>query len=30
MERQFDFATTYDRELAIAAARALMGRVAGV
>jgi EAL domain-containing protein (putative c-di-GMP-specific phosphodiesterase class I) len=30
MERQFDFATTYDRELAIAAARALMGRVAAV
>jgi len=28
MERSFDFATTYDRELAIAAARAMMSRVA--
>ena len=30
MERRFDFATTYDRGLAIAAARALMSRVAAV
>ncbi|HWF32921.1 MAG TPA: EAL domain-containing protein [Solirubrobacteraceae bacterium] len=30
MERRFDFATTYDRDLAIAAARALMSRVAAV
>ena len=30
MERRFDFAMTYDRELSIAAARALMSRVAGV
>jgi EAL domain-containing protein (putative c-di-GMP-specific phosphodiesterase class I) len=30
MERCFDFATTYDRDLAIAAARALMSRVAAV
>jgi EAL domain-containing protein (putative c-di-GMP-specific phosphodiesterase class I) len=30
MERRFDFATTYDRDLAIAAARALMTRVAAV
>jgi EAL domain-containing protein (putative c-di-GMP-specific phosphodiesterase class I) len=29
-ERRFDFATTYDRDLAIAAARALMSRVAAV
>ncbi|HEX4483069.1 MAG TPA: EAL domain-containing protein [Solirubrobacteraceae bacterium] len=28
MERSFDFATTYDRELAVAAARAMMSRVA--
>jgi EAL domain-containing protein (putative c-di-GMP-specific phosphodiesterase class I) len=30
MERRFDFAMTYDRDLAIAAARALMSRVAAV
>jgi EAL domain-containing protein (putative c-di-GMP-specific phosphodiesterase class I) len=30
MQRRFDFAVTYDRELAIAAARALMSRVAAV
>jgi EAL domain-containing protein (putative c-di-GMP-specific phosphodiesterase class I) len=30
MQRRFDFAATYDRELAIAAARALMGRLAAV
>jgi EAL domain-containing protein (putative c-di-GMP-specific phosphodiesterase class I) len=30
MDRRFDFATTYDRDLAIAAARALMSRVAAV
>ncbi len=30
MERRFDFAATYDRELAVAAARALMSRVAAV
>jgi EAL domain-containing protein (putative c-di-GMP-specific phosphodiesterase class I) len=30
MERRFDFATTYDRGLAITAARALMSRVAAV
>ena len=30
MQRRFDFAMTYDRDLAIAAARALMSRVAGV
>jgi EAL domain-containing protein (putative c-di-GMP-specific phosphodiesterase class I) len=30
MQRRFDFAVTYDRELAIAAAHALMSRVAGV
>jgi len=28
MERRFDFAVTYDRELALEAARAMMGRVA--
>jgi EAL domain-containing protein (putative c-di-GMP-specific phosphodiesterase class I) len=30
MQRRFDFAVTYDRELAIAAARALMSRVAAI
>lgn len=30
MERRFDFAVTYDRDLAVSAARALMSRVAGV
>jgi EAL domain-containing protein (putative c-di-GMP-specific phosphodiesterase class I) len=30
MQRRFDFVTTYDRDLAIAAARALMSRVAAV
>jgi EAL domain-containing protein (putative c-di-GMP-specific phosphodiesterase class I) len=30
MERRFDFATTYDRDLSIAAARALMSRVAAL
>jgi EAL domain-containing protein (putative c-di-GMP-specific phosphodiesterase class I)/DICT domain-containing protein len=30
MDRRFDFATTYDRDLAIVAARALMSRVAAV
>ncbi len=28
MERSFEFATTYDRELAVAAARAMMSRLA--
>jgi DICT domain-containing protein len=30
MDRRFDFAITYDRDLAVSAARALMGRVAAV
>ncbi len=30
MDRRFDFAITYDRDLAVSAARALMSRVAGV
>ncbi len=30
MERRFDFALTYERELALAAARAMMGRVAAL
>jgi hypothetical protein len=30
MDRRFDFAITYDRDLAVSAARALMSRVADV
>lgn len=30
MERRFDFAITYDRDLAVDAARAMMGRLAAL
>ena len=30
MDRRFDFAITYDRDLAIGAARAMMGRLAAL
>jgi len=30
MDRRFDFAITYDRDLAVEAARAMMGRLADV
>jgi DICT domain-containing protein len=30
MDRRFEFVTTYDRDLAIEAARALMSRVAAI